>query len=42
MYGSIYKLRRITQLIAPERELPWLMEIERDLLSQMRLRSKWS
>jgi site-specific recombinase XerD len=41
VYGSIYKLRRTTQLIAPERDITWLMEIERDLLSQMRPKSKW-
>jgi site-specific recombinase XerD len=33
--------RRITQLLAPEQELAWLMEIERELFSQMRPRSKW-
>jgi integrase len=41
VYGSIYKLRRTTQLIAPERDITWLMEIERDLLSQTRPKSKW-
>ena len=41
VYGSIQKLRRITQLIAPEYELAWLLEIERELFSQMRPRSKW-
>ena len=41
VYGSIQKLRRITQLIAPERDLAWLMEIERELFSQMRPKSKW-
>jgi site-specific recombinase XerD len=40
VYGSIHKLRRITQLIAPERDITWLTEIERDLLSQMRPKSK--
>ena len=30
-----------TQLIAPEQEVAWLMEIERELFSQMRPRSKW-
>jgi hypothetical protein len=33
--------RRITQLLAPEQRLAWLMEIERELFSQMRPRSKW-
>jgi integrase len=41
VYGSIHKLRRTTQLIAPERDVAWLMEIERDLFSEMRPRSKW-
>jgi Phage integrase family len=41
VYGSIQKLRRITQLIAPERGLTWLIEIERELFSQMRPKSKW-
>jgi site-specific recombinase XerD len=41
VYGSIQKLRRVTQLIAPEWELAWLMEIERELLSPMRPKSKW-
>ena len=31
VYGSIHKLRRVTQLIAPEQEVAWLMEIEREL-----------
>jgi hypothetical protein len=41
VYGSIHKLRRTTQLIAPERDITCLMEIERDLLSQTRPKSKW-
>jgi ribosomal protein S18 acetylase RimI-like enzyme len=41
VYGSIQKLRRITQLIAPDLDLAWLMEIERDLFSEMRPKSKW-
>ena len=41
VYGSIQKLRRFTQLIGPEHDLAWLMEIERELFSQMRPRSKW-
>jgi integrase len=42
VYGSIQKLRRITQLIAPPKhDLVWLIEIERQLFSQMRPRSKW-
>ena len=41
VYGSIQKLRRITQLIAPDRDVVWLIEIERDLFSEMRPKSKW-
>jgi hypothetical protein len=41
VYGSIPKVRRITQLIAPEHEVAWLIEIERELFSQMRPKSKW-
>jgi integrase len=40
VYGSIYKMRRTTQLIAPDRDLRWLTEIERDLAFDMRPRSK--
>jgi hypothetical protein len=41
VYGSIQKLRRITQLVAPNPDLAWLMEIERELFSEMRPKSKW-
>jgi site-specific recombinase XerD len=41
VYGSIQKLRRITQFIAPRKDLDWLMEIEGDLFSAMRPKSKW-
>jgi len=41
VYGSIHKLRRTVQLIAPDRDLGWLIEIERDLASEMQPRSKW-
>ena len=41
VYGSIQKLRRITQLIGSKRDLGWLIEIERELFSAMRPRSKW-
>jgi integrase len=41
VYGSIQKLRRITQLIAPDRDVCWLIDIERQLYSEMRPRSKW-
>ena len=41
VYGSIQKLRRFVQLIAPDRDLGWLIDIERELYSEMRPRSKW-
>lgn len=41
VYGSIQKLRRVTQFTAPERNLGWLIEIERELFSDMRPKSKW-
>jgi site-specific recombinase XerD len=41
VYGSIQKLRRIVQLIAPGRNLDWLIAIERELASEMRPKSKW-
>jgi integrase len=41
VYGSIHKLRRIVQLIAPDRDIGWLIDIERELFSEMRPRSKW-
>jgi integrase len=41
VYGSIQKLRRFVQLIAPDRDLGWLIEIERELYSEQRPRSKW-
>jgi len=41
VYGSIQKLRRFVQLIAPGRDLGWLIEIERQLYSENRPRPKW-
>lgn len=41
VYGSIHKLRRIVQLIAPDRDIGWLIDIERELFCEMRPRSKW-
>ena len=41
VYGSIYKLRRASQLIAPDRDFAWLAEIEKDLALVMRPRSKF-
>jgi integrase len=41
LYGSIYKLRRVAQLIAPNPDFTWLAEIEKDLALVMRPRSKF-
>jgi site-specific recombinase XerD len=41
VYGSIQKLRRFVQLVTPDRDLEWPIEIERQLFSEMRPRSKW-
>jgi hypothetical protein len=41
VYVSIHNLRLTTQLIAPERDIAWLKEIERDLRSQKRPQTKW-
>ena len=38
--GSIYKLRRASELIDPARDLSWLADIEKDLALVMRPRSK--
>src|SRR5215212_6262102 len=40
VYGSVYKLRRTAQLIAPENDLSWLREIENDLAFLMKPQSK--
>ena len=40
VYGSIYKLRRAAQLLAPDRDFMWLTEIEKDLALVMQPRSK--
>lgn len=40
VYGSIYKLRRASQLLDPRRDFGWLMELEKDLALVMRPRSK--
>jgi hypothetical protein len=40
-YGSIYKLRRLAQLIEPGRTLDWLIKIERELAAEMKPRSKY-
>ena len=41
VYGSIQKLRRFVQPIVPGQDIAWLIEIERELFSEMRPRSKW-
>ena len=41
VYGRVQKLRRFVQLVAPDRDLDWLIEIERQLFSEMRPGSKW-
>jgi site-specific recombinase XerD len=41
VYGSIYKLRRIAQLLAAERDFTWLTEIEKDLALVMQPKSKF-
>ena len=40
LYGSIYKLRRASQLLAPQHDLSWLIETEKDLAQLMQPRSK--
>ena len=41
VYGSIYKLRRMAQLLALGRDFTWLTEIEKDLALVMQPRSKF-
>jgi hypothetical protein len=41
VYGSVYKLRRASELIAPGRDFAWLAEIEKDLALIMRPRCKF-
>src|SRR5262249_52353990 len=41
LYGSVQKLRRVVQLIAPGQEIAWLIELERELAGEMRPRPKW-
>jgi hypothetical protein len=41
VYGSIYKLRRTAQLLAPGRDFTWLTEIEKDLALVMQPKSKF-
>ncbi len=42
VYGSIYKLRRTAQLLAPGRDFSWLSEIENDLALIMQPKSKFN
>jgi hypothetical protein len=41
VYGSIHKLRRASELMAPGQALIWLREIENNLALDMRPRSKF-
>jgi hypothetical protein len=41
LHGSIYKLRRMAQLLAAGRDFTWLMEIEKDLALVMQPKSKF-
>ena len=41
VYGSIRKLRRTAQLLAPGRDFSWLSEIEKDLALVMQPKSKF-
>ena len=41
VHGSIYKLRRMAQLLDPTRDFSWLVEIEKDLASTMQPKSKF-
>jgi hypothetical protein len=40
VYGTIYKLRRMAQLLAPDRDFAWLSELEKDVALGMVPRSK--
>jgi integrase len=42
VYGSIYKLHRTAQLLAPDQVFIWLAEIEKDLALVMQPRSKFN
>jgi hypothetical protein len=41
VHGSIYKLRRMVQLLDPARDFTWLIEIEEDLALVMQPKSKF-
>jgi integrase len=40
VHGSIYKLRRASELICPAQDFSWLSDMEKDLALEMRPRSK--
>src|SRR5262249_20715402 len=40
VHGTIYKLRRMSELLAPDRDYTWLTEIENDLALVMQPKSK--
>ena len=40
VHGSIYKVRRMAQLLDPDRDFSWLIEIEKDLAAVMQPQSK--
>jgi integrase len=42
VYGSIYKLRRTSQIIAPTLDFAWLTEMEKDLALSVRPQSKFN
>ncbi len=42
VHGSIYKLRRTAQLLAPGQDFTWLIEIEKDLALVMQPKSKFN
>ena len=41
VHGSIYKLRRMAQLLDPDRDFSWLIEIENDLAAAMQPQPKF-
>jgi integrase len=41
VYGSIYKLRRMAEVLDPTRDFSWLTEIEKELASAMRPKTKF-
>lgn len=41
VYGSIYKVRRVAQLLSPGQDFGWLCEIEKDLALVVQPRSKF-